>query len=108
MSQECVKCGACCASFRVSFYWGETSIHEQGLVPAELTTAISPHHVCMKGTEQKPVHCVALVGVVGREVSCNIYEQRSSTCREFEAGSEACNRARSMHSMPELDISQLL
>jgi Fe-S-cluster containining protein len=61
----------------------------------------------MKGTEQKPVHCVALVGVVGREVSCNIYEQRSSTCREFEAGSEACNRARSLHGMPELDISQL-
>lgn len=97
MSEECVKCGACCISFRVSFYWGETSAHAQGTVPAELTTAISPHHVCMKGTEQKPLRCIALEGEVGREVSCNIYELRSSTCREFEAGSEACHRARSLH-----------
>jgi len=102
MSQECVKCGACCASFRVSFYWGETSAHEHGTVPAELTTAISPHHVCMKSTEQKPVHCIALAGEVGREVSCNIYELRSSTCREFEAGSEDCHRARSLHGMAGL------
>jgi Fe-S-cluster containining protein len=62
----------------------------------------------MKGTELKPVHCVALKGEVGSEVSCSIYEQRSSTCREFEAGSEACHRARSMHGLPELDTSQLL
>lgn len=77
-------------------------------MPIELTTAISPHHVCMKGTEQKPVHCIALKGEVGREVSCSIYEQRSSTCREFEAGSGDCNRARLMHGMPELDINKLL
>lgn len=105
MSFECVKCGACCASFRVSFYWGETSAHEQGTVPAELTTAISPHHVCMKGTESKPVHCIALIGEVGREVSCSIYEQRSSTCRQFEAGSEDCAKARKIHGLPELEFS---
>lgn len=105
MSQECVKCGACCASFRVSFYWGETSAHEHGTVPAELTTAISPHHVCMKGTERKPVHCIALEGEVGREVSCNIYELRSSTCRQFEAGSEDCAKARKIHGLPELEFS---
>ena len=105
MSQECVKCGACCASFRVSFYWGETSAHEQGMVPEELTTAISPHYVCMKGTEQKPVHCIALMGVVGREVSCSIYEQRSSTCRQFEAGSEDCIKARKIHGLPELQLT---
>jgi len=59
----------------------------------------------MKGTEQKPVHCIALEGEVGKQVSCGIYGQRSSTCREFEAGSEDCNRARSMHGMPELIAS---
>lgn len=105
MSQECTHCGACCASFRVSFYWGESSAHEHGTVPAELTTAISPHHVCMKGTEQKPVHCIALEGEVGREVSCNIYELRSSTCRQFEAGSEDCAKARKIHGLPELKFS---
>ncbi len=105
MSQECTNCGACCASFRVSFYWGETSAHEQGTVPAELTKAISPHHVCMKGTEQKPVRCIALMGEVGCEVSCSIYEQRSSTCRQFEAGSEDCAKARKIHGLPELEFS---
>jgi hypothetical protein len=59
----------------------------------------------MKGTEQKPVHCVALIGEVGREVSCSIYEQRSSTCREFEAGSEDCIKARKIHGLPELNFS---
>jgi len=58
----------------------------------------------MKGTEQKPVHCVALAGQVGQEVSCRIYEQRSSTCREFEAGSEDCIKARKIHGLPELSF----
>jgi len=105
MSFDCEKCGACCATFRVSFYWGETSAHAQGTVPIELTSAISPHHVCMKGTEQKPVHCVALTGTVGKEVSCSIYEQRSSTCREFEAGSEDCYKARSHHGLSNPEAS---
>ncbi len=105
MSQECIKCGACCASFRVSFYWGETRAHAQGTVPTELTTTISPYHVCMKGTERKPVLCIALVGEVGREVSCSIYEQRSSTCRQFEAGSEDCIKARKIHGLPALNFA---
>jgi Fe-S-cluster containining protein len=54
----------------------------------------------MKGTEQKPVRCTALVGEVGKQVGCNIYEQRSSTCREFEAGSEDCAKARKIHGLP--------
>lgn len=97
MSQHCLSCGACCAAFRVSFYWAETDAHPQGLVPQALTQVVSPHHVCMRGTEKNPVHCIALVGVVGKQVSCNIYALRSSTCREFSAGSEACNRARAIH-----------
>jgi hypothetical protein len=99
MSLQCVDCGACCASFRVSFYWGETDAHDHGSVPVELTTPVSLHHVCMKGTEQKPVRCIALMGEVGKQVSCNIYQQRSSTCREFEAGSEDCAKARKIHGL---------
>lgn len=102
MSQHCIECGACCASFRVSFYWGEATAHEHGTVPLELTTPISPHHVCMKGTEQKPVSCIALEGEVGHKVSCNIYALRSSTCRTFEAGSEECAKARQIHGLPAL------
>lgn len=38
----------------------------------------------MKGTSGKPVRCIALAGEVGKLVSCNIYLQRPSTCREFD------------------------
>ena len=37
----------------------------------------------MKGTNQRPARCIALQGQVGTQVSCSIYQKRSSTCREF-------------------------
>ena len=102
MSQHCLSCGACCANFRVSFYWGETNAHPQGTVPIELTSSINSHYVCMKGTDKATPRCVALAGNVGSQVSCTIYEQRSSTCREFAEGTDACNRARKKYGLPEI------
>lgn len=103
----CLTCGACCGSFRVSFYWGECA-SAGGPVPDELTTQISPTLVAMCGTDTKPPRCTALLGKIGEQVSCGIYGQRSSTCREFEAAwyegvpNEACDRARSIHGLPPL------
>ncbi len=77
-------------------------MHENGMVPTELTVPVSPYHVCMKGTSQKPVRCIALDGTIGVQVSCSIYALRSSTCREFEAGTEDCAKARKLHGLPEL------
>lgn len=94
MSDFCQSCGACCASFRVSFYWAETDAHPMGNVPAHLTQKVNHTYVCMKGTEQMPVRCIALRGELGKSVSCQIYALRSSTCREFETASEVCNQAR--------------
>jgi uncharacterized protein len=59
-----------------------------------MTKKINDTYVCMQGTEIKPVRCVALQGPVGQSVGCSIYALRSSTCREFEAGSVVCNEAR--------------
>jgi len=39
--------------------------------------------LCMKGTNSHPPRCVALRGEVGKLVSCAIYEQRPTPCREF-------------------------
>lgn len=80
----CQSCGACCASYRVSFYWAEADDAPGGTVPAHLTETVSPHLRCMKGTASKPVRCVALAGEVGKQVSCAIYGLRPSTCREFD------------------------
>lgn len=79
----CMTCGAGCAHFRVSFYWEESSAAPGGTVPSELTDQMHPHLVCMKGTNQHPPRCIALRGEVGKQVSCAIYAQRPSPCREF-------------------------
>jgi len=96
MSFDCQSCGACCSVFRVSFYWSETTLHPEGSVPQHLVTPISPYHVAMNGTLQSPVRCACLRGEVGQSVSCDIYPLRSSTCRECEAGSDTCLRARAL------------
>ncbi|WMS87828.1 YkgJ family cysteine cluster protein [Pleionea litopenaei] len=94
---DCQSCGACCAHYRVSFYNGECDFTEQGRVPTDLVKTVNPFMVCMSGTQLNPPRCVALNGEVGSSVSCNIYEKRSSACRNFEAGSEACFQARVAH-----------
>lgn len=77
-------------------------------MPDEKVVQISPHLVAMRGTEHKPARCESLMGEVGCGVRCTMYEQRSSTCREFEASWEngvhnpACDRARQAHGLPVL------
>lgn len=62
----------------------------------------------MLGTDCKPTRCTALVGEVGSTVQCSIYDQRSSTCREFDASwanGEAnvdCDAARAAFGLPAL------
>ncbi len=103
----CMNCGACCAYFRVSFYWGEQA-SAGGVVPDELTQKISPHLSCMQGTGSKPARCVALAGEIGQSVACGIYEQRSTTCREFAMSGEngehnpECDKARAFHGLAPL------
>ena len=101
-TNPCIHCGACCAYFRVSFYWGETNTHPDGAVPTELTEPVSPHYVAMRGTNQAQKRCIALAGEVGQNVSCTIYEARSSSCRECQSGDERCNRARRAWGLPEI------
>ncbi len=57
----CMTCGACCAYFRVSFYWAEGD-DASGRVPASLTEPVTPFLRCMAGTNQKQPHCKALIG----------------------------------------------
>ena len=79
----CLTCGACCAQFRISFYWAETDPAWEQRVPPELVEQISPFLCAMKGTNNKNPRCVALQGVVGNQVSCLIYNFRPTACREF-------------------------
>ncbi|WPP01789.1 YkgJ family cysteine cluster protein [Pseudomonas sp. HR96] len=110
MSQAhpCLSCGACCAHFRVSFYWGEC-VSGGGLVPDERVVQVTPSRVAMLGTESRPSRCISLSGEVGKAVSCSMYAERSSTCREFEAAwefgqpSESCDKARAAYGLAALE-----
>lgn len=104
----CLDCGACCAAFRVSFYWAEADDAPGGWVPGRLTEQLTAHRRCMLGTSRAQPLCVALEGTVGAEVRCTIYEQRPSPCREFEAYSPdgapdpRCQGARAKWGLPPL------
>lgn len=97
---DCQRCGACCAFFRVSFYWAEADDVSEGTVPSDLTEPVGPFHRCMRGTATSPVRCVALRGEVGQGVGCAIYDRRSSTCREVMPGDAQCLKARRGHGLP--------
>jgi Fe-S-cluster containining protein len=96
----CQRCGACCAAYRVSFYWAEADDAPGGVVPVQLTQTLSPHLRCMQGTSANQPRCVALDGVVGQSVGCQIYLQRPSPCHELSLGDPQCLQARARYGLP--------
>jgi hypothetical protein len=99
VDNPCLDCGACCKSFRVSFYWAEGP--GRGL-PDHLTEQVTPHLACMKGTNTRRPHCAALGKGDAGPMACGVYQQRPSPCRELEIGDAKCRQARAVHGMPEL------
>lgn len=98
----CLSCGACCGSFRVSFYWAEP-------VPEKYTEKLNDFRACMKhAADPERPRCIALEGIIGEEVSCSIYGNRPTPCRDFVASYEAgepnlrCDRARARYGLPAL------
>lgn len=104
-----MRCGACCAAFRVDFAIDEwAGAGSGGSVPEGLADPIGAHTCRLRGTDHSPPRCAALVGTVGVAASCAIHEWRPSPCREFGArapmgiGAEACNAARRRHGLAPL------
>jgi uncharacterized protein len=96
----CQQCGACCAAFRVSFYWPEAT---ERALPEVCTERVSAHRVSMVGTNRPSPRCLALQGAIGRQVACLVYAMRPSPCREVQPGDEKCNKARALHGLEPLD-----
>jgi Fe-S-cluster containining protein len=96
---DCQRCGACCAHYRVSFYWAEADDAPGGHIPAALTQPLNAHMRCMSGTSSKQPRCVALQGDIGHSVGCGIYEQRPQVCREVMPGDPQCLKARAAHGL---------
>jgi Fe-S-cluster containining protein len=94
-----MSCGACCASFRVSFYWAEA---EANGLPENLTERLNDRFSCMAGTNSEAPRCAALQGTVGESAVCTAYAQRPSPCREVQPGDVQCLKARAKHGLPAL------
>ncbi len=106
----CQSCGACCAAFRVAFYWAEAQPAMADGVPEDLVAPVRPNILAMRGTDARSPHCIALEGTVGRNVSCRIYAARPSPCRDLKASYEdgahsvQCDSARAKYSLPALSL----
>ncbi|WP_413288278.1 YkgJ family cysteine cluster protein [Bdellovibrio sp. HCB337] len=105
----CLSCGACCAYFRVAFYWREAEPDGIWKVPVKLTVDLDSTYRCMKGTEVKHQNkCVALTGRIGKDAHCSIYQNRPTPCRNFMASYEdgthnpRCDEARNRHGLRPL------
>ncbi|MES2467997.1 MAG: YkgJ family cysteine cluster protein [Verrucomicrobiota bacterium] len=98
-AHPCLSCGACCATFRVSFYWAEAAT--RGLPPG-LTEKVNPWLSCMAGTNAAAPRCAALEGQIGIRTGCRVYPQRPSPCREVQPGDSQCAKARANHGLPPL------
>ncbi|MHC1740696.1 MAG: YkgJ family cysteine cluster protein [Anaerolineaceae bacterium] len=115
----CNQCGACCAFFRVSFYWGETNSIQLSGIPVALIERLDDFFQCMKGTNTLRPHCIALQGKIGDRVSCSIYSNRSSSCHNFGfhtvngqliiSGKNLirCNKARAAYNLPPISRHNL-
>ncbi|MFO7685930.1 MAG: YkgJ family cysteine cluster protein [Desulfobacterales bacterium] len=104
----CIECGACCAFYRVSFYWGESDLCAPNGVPSELLEKLNDFRFCMQGTQGSSPRCIALMGIIGKKVHCSIYERRASVCRQFDPSwqqgtpNEECDKARALWGLPPL------
>jgi uncharacterized protein len=105
----CLECGICCTHFRISFYWAEADDAPGGFVPAHMTEKLNHHLRCMKGSNQMPRRCSALEGVIGETVSCSIYENRPTPCREFPVffadgtPNPKCDELRALIGLPAIE-----
>lgn len=78
-------------------------------MPDDSVVAINSTFVAMIGTDRKPARCTALMGSVGEDVRCTMYENRSSSCQNFHASwafgepNPHCDAARAAHGLVPLE-----
>lgn len=114
MSHPCLRCGACCAAFRVAFHWSEAEPALGGKLPAAMTEPLRAHERAMRGTSQAAPRCIALDAEIGLRSRCTIHAMRPSVCAEVAASwefglpSPQCDRARALHGLAPLSPADWL
>lgn len=86
MTFDCRSCGGCCA---YSDTWPEFIEDTDGDGIDDALIDMDRGMMRCNGDR-----CLALVGEVGKDVSCSVYENRPSVCREFQPGTDGCKQVR--------------
>jgi uncharacterized protein len=96
---DCTTCGACCAIDSTIITWAHKPIEnsDENLNFLKINNYIDSyiHGYFQMKTSKNCDRCIALEGTLGEKVSCNVYENRPSVCKNFEIGSKLCLDARS-------------
>ncbi len=101
----CMRCGACCAAYKVEFNELNSAGQLENAVPLDMSIDLGNHKRAMKGTQGAHKRCIALQGKIGGNVSCGIYDRRPANCRGFAAAWEdgvinpLCDQARGLYGM---------
>ena len=105
---NCVTCGACCEVYsivpitmaeseRVGQYMEVTADQEPDVVIDRLVKR-----------DLETGRCSHLQGPIGRDIGCDIYQDRPNVCRVFEAGSDKCHEIRRMYGLePQLSEEKI-
>lgn len=104
----CMRCGACCAMFPITFDSRESDSFPGGMIPSRFVLKLNSTRSTMRGTEKRPIRCQALSGEIGYSVHCTIYSRRPKNCRDFLATGENnvvnsfCDFARAVYGLMPL------
>ncbi len=93
---NCVECGACCRTaepLRAFIPLTRADVRRLPvLYQTAITTSDSGYDYLRTGPDKR--RCVALTGTIGKEVSCDMYDDRPDVCRRYERGGWQCLQVR--------------
>jgi hypothetical protein len=88
---DCLTCGACCFQRPGTILISETDLvryRQQGRV--DILEQLEPGHFGQMAFKMNERGSCVHHGKPGAEHACQIYDARSDTCRDFQAGSAQC------------------
>lgn len=96
-ADPCRACGACC-DFPEPWSVVDLTMADTVRIPAAMTTHSWGNRVKMRREGNR---CVALVGTIGLDARCSIYDIRPEVCRDYDpdARTKDCEVCRNQHGL---------
>jgi len=99
---DCLTCAACCHQKEGTILVTEQDVeHWAAIGRQDLIDSLGPGHFGERAflMREEDGACVHL-GLPGKPNHCQVYEDRATVCREFEAGCQQCREFRKLRGIP--------